>query len=222
MRQRRVGRVSADDGRDIRGPLGAAYRAFFPFRFVGENISTNESHYYGFRKVDAPRKMLIEYGELTCPAQAAWLRPRLPTLGVVHGALPARGSCADAAQSRSSPPPPPQLAAPRRSAAQTIGGRAISVERFPGIVGIYRAHAQRRRSPLVAVRAAEPFAAASVIKLAIMLTVYRAYDAGARPRPKEVVSSMPATSSAARRFSPTRTPASATPSDVLVDAMIRV
>lgn len=57
------------------------YRAFFPYRFVGENISTNESHYYGFRKVDAPRKMLIEYGELTCPAQAAWMAPRLPTLG---------------------------------------------------------------------------------------------------------------------------------------------
>jgi hypothetical protein len=57
------------------------YGAFFPYRFVGENISTNESHYYGFRKVDAPRKMLIEYGELTCPAQAAWLAPRLRALG---------------------------------------------------------------------------------------------------------------------------------------------
>lgn len=58
------------------------YRRFFPFRFAGENISSNEEHYYGFRKVDAPEKMLIEYGELTCPAQAAWLRPRLRGLGV--------------------------------------------------------------------------------------------------------------------------------------------
>jgi hypothetical protein len=56
-----------------------AYRP--PFRFVGENISTNESHYYGFKKVDAPYKMLVEYGEITCPAQAAWLRPRLRDLG---------------------------------------------------------------------------------------------------------------------------------------------
>ena len=32
--------------------------------------------------------------------------------------------------------------------------------------------------PLVAVRADERFASASVIKLAIMATVYRAYDAG--------------------------------------------
>jgi hypothetical protein len=58
-----------------------AYRPFFPYRFVGENISTNESNYYGFRKVDAPDKFLIEYGELTCPVQAAWLAPRLRELG---------------------------------------------------------------------------------------------------------------------------------------------
>jgi hypothetical protein len=59
-----------------------AYRRFFPDRFVGENISTNESNYYGFRKVTAPEKFLVEYGELTCPAQAAWLKPRLHDLGV--------------------------------------------------------------------------------------------------------------------------------------------
>jgi hypothetical protein len=58
------------------------YRAFFPYRFVGENISINEAHYYGFHKVDAPAKLLIEYGEITCPAQAAWLAPRLRDLGV--------------------------------------------------------------------------------------------------------------------------------------------
>src|SRR5665213_2274327 len=58
-----------------------AYRNLFPFHFVGENISSNEEHYYGFHKVDAPQKMLIEYGELTCPAQAAWLAPRLRALG---------------------------------------------------------------------------------------------------------------------------------------------
>jgi hypothetical protein len=60
-----------------------AYRARFPYKFVGENISSNEEHYYGFHKVDAPQKMLIEYGELTCPAQAAWLAPRLRELGVL-------------------------------------------------------------------------------------------------------------------------------------------
>jgi len=58
-----------------------SYRALFPFHFAGENISSNEERYYGFHKVDAPQKMLIEYGELTCPAQAAWLAPRLRQLG---------------------------------------------------------------------------------------------------------------------------------------------
>jgi hypothetical protein len=48
---------------------------------VGENFTENEHAYYGFRKVDAPEKMLIEFGELTCPAQRAWLEPRLRELG---------------------------------------------------------------------------------------------------------------------------------------------
>ena len=60
-----------------------AYQGVFPFKNVGENISTNEEHYYGFHKVDAPVKMLIEYGEITCPAQAAWLAPRLRQLGAM-------------------------------------------------------------------------------------------------------------------------------------------
>ena len=59
----------------------AGYRAWFPFRFVGENFTANEHHYYGFRKVDAPEKMLIEFGEMTCPAQFAWMQPRLQDMG---------------------------------------------------------------------------------------------------------------------------------------------
>jgi hypothetical protein len=57
------------------------YRAWFPFRFVGENFTENEHKYYGFRLVDAPEKMLVEMGELTCPAQRAWMKPRLRAMG---------------------------------------------------------------------------------------------------------------------------------------------
>jgi hypothetical protein len=57
------------------------YRALFPYRFVGENFTTNESEYYGFRKVDAPQKLLIEFGEMTCPAQREWMQSRLRELG---------------------------------------------------------------------------------------------------------------------------------------------
>jgi hypothetical protein len=57
------------------------YRRWFPFRFVGENFTENEHKYYGFRLVDAPEKMLVEFGELTCPAQRAWMKPRLHEMG---------------------------------------------------------------------------------------------------------------------------------------------
>lgn len=51
------------------------------------------------------------------------------------------------------------------------------VAQFPGVVGVY-AHTLAQKTPLVAIHAEESFAAASVIKLAILLTVFRAYDAG--------------------------------------------
>jgi hypothetical protein len=59
----------------------AGYKPWFPYRFVGENFTENEHKYYGFRKVDAPDKMLIEFGEMTCPAQFAWMAPRLREMG---------------------------------------------------------------------------------------------------------------------------------------------
>jgi hypothetical protein len=64
------------------------YRALFPYRFAGENITKNESEYYGFRKVDAPGKtMLVEFGEMTCAAQERWLEPRLHELGLALAAF---------------------------------------------------------------------------------------------------------------------------------------
>jgi len=52
-----------------------------------------------------------------------------------------------------------------------------TIDAIPGIAGIV-ARTLGNGPPLVAIRAEEKFASASVIKLAIMLTVYRAYDAG--------------------------------------------
>lgn len=51
------------------------------------------------------------------------------------------------------------------------------VARIPGITGVL-VRTMDGAPPLVAVRADESFPSASVIKLAIMATVYRAYDAG--------------------------------------------
>jgi beta-lactamase class A len=49
------------------------------------------------------------------------------------------------------------------------------VDRFPGIIGIY-CRTLTTAPPVVEVRSRESFAAASIIKLPVMLTVYRAYE----------------------------------------------
>src|ERR1700734_3640501 len=66
------------------------------------------------------------------------------------------------------------LAVPRAARAQTIAVADL-VDRFPGIIGIY-CRTLTTAPPLVSVRANELFAAASIIKLPVMLTVYRAYE----------------------------------------------
>jgi beta-lactamase class A len=64
-------------------------------------------------------------------------------------------------------------------AARPVRAQTISVadlvQRFPGIIGIY-CRTLTPAPPLVAVRADEKFAAASIIKLPVMLTVYRAFE----------------------------------------------
>jgi beta-lactamase class A len=67
-------------------------------------------------------------------------------------------------------------ATPRAVLARSVPVRDL-VARIPGVTGVY-ARTLDDGPPLVSMRAGEPFASASVIKLAIMLTVYRAYDAG--------------------------------------------
>jgi hypothetical protein len=71
----------ATTSRAFVGAWETRYRAWFPYRFVGENFTQNERKYYGFRKVDAPEKMLVELGEMTCPAQLRWMAGRLDAMG---------------------------------------------------------------------------------------------------------------------------------------------
>jgi beta-lactamase class A len=63
---------------------------------------------------------------------------------------------------------------PRAVRAQPISVADL-VDRFPGIIGIY-CRTLSTAPPVVEVRSRESFAAASIIKLPIMLTVYRAYE----------------------------------------------
>ncbi|HYW54108.1 MAG TPA: serine hydrolase [Dongiaceae bacterium] len=66
---------------------------------------------------------------------------------------------------------------PRRVAAQPALDVTDVVARIPGVTGVV-ARTMGDDPPLLTLRADEKFAAASVIKLAIMATVFRAYDAG--------------------------------------------
>ena len=77
------------------------------------------------------------------------------------------------------------LASGARAGAQTIAVDDL-VERFEGIVGIVARTLVPYAAPAVSVRAGEQFPAASIIKLTILMTVYRAYDAGWVTPEKEI------------------------------------
>lgn len=54
------------------------YGSVFPYSFRPDNFTDNLRDYYGFRQVHTQDAgLVLELGELTCPAQKAWLAPRL-------------------------------------------------------------------------------------------------------------------------------------------------
>ena len=65
---------SAEAAREWR----ALYSRYFPYRFMPDNFTTNLRNYYGFRQVHASEGgLVIELGEVTCPAERQWLASRL-------------------------------------------------------------------------------------------------------------------------------------------------
>lgn len=77
------------------------------------------------------------------------------------------------------------LVRPSRAGAQAALDVSDVIDRIPGITGVV-ARTMGDGPPALALRADEKFASASVIKLAILATVYRAYDAGAA-KPSDTV-----------------------------------
>jgi hypothetical protein len=60
----------------------ALYSQYWKFRWMKDNFSEDEHHYYGFKFTRAKdTELLLELGEITCPAQAQWLKPRLVWIG---------------------------------------------------------------------------------------------------------------------------------------------
>ncbi len=60
------------------------YGRYFPFHFEPDDFTVGLRDYYAFRQVDASDgSLVLELGELTCPAQRAWLAPRLQWEGAL-------------------------------------------------------------------------------------------------------------------------------------------
>ncbi len=54
------------------------YSHYFPFTFMSDNFTANLRDYYGFRQLHAADgALVIELGEISCPAQRDWLAVRL-------------------------------------------------------------------------------------------------------------------------------------------------
>ena len=79
--------AGADAWRDL-------YGKYWLFGFMPDNFTTNLSQYYGFRQVHASdSSLVIEFGELTCKPQQAWLLGHVHLLGeLVAQFLKARSS----------------------------------------------------------------------------------------------------------------------------------
>ena len=93
------------------------------------------------------------------------------------------------------------------------------VERFPGIIGIY-CRTLSGLPPVVAVRANEQFAAASIIKLPVMLTVFQAYEKKTAS-PEEYITLLPGDITEGAPILGDAHSGQRWPIGVLVDAMIK-
>lgn len=53
------------------------YSPYFPFKWHKDNFTDTLSEYYGYKRIDAEKFLVLELGELTCEKQTKWLKPRL-------------------------------------------------------------------------------------------------------------------------------------------------
>ena len=111
------------------------------------------------------------------------------------------------------------VAMPRAAAAQDESVADI-IARIPATTGVVARTMDPAQPAAVRVRADERFAAASVIKLGIMLTVYRAYDAGTA-KPSDTVRTRAIDLVGGSEVVGGSAPGRAWPLDTLVKAMIR-
>jgi hypothetical protein len=60
------------------------YSPYFPFRWEPDDFTMGLRDYYAYKQVEAAdASMVLELGEVSCPAQRAWLQPRLQWEGAL-------------------------------------------------------------------------------------------------------------------------------------------
>lgn len=73
---------SQSSGRSAVRAWKRLYSPIFPFRWMRDNFSKNLSRYYNYYYTNASdAELVLELGEISCPEQARWLKPRLRKLG---------------------------------------------------------------------------------------------------------------------------------------------
>jgi len=76
------------------------YAKYFPFQWEPDNFTVGLRDYYAYKQIDATNgSLVLELGEISCPAQHAWLAPRLQWEGALLAhfisALIGKGSVPD-------------------------------------------------------------------------------------------------------------------------------
>jgi len=60
----------------------ALYSSYFGFKWQEDNFTTNLSNYYNFHyTITRDAELVLELGDITCPEQAKWMKPRLKEMG---------------------------------------------------------------------------------------------------------------------------------------------
>ena len=70
--------------RDAAAAWHSTYGAYVPFAFRPDNFTANLQGYYAFSQVRArDASLVLELGEISCPAQRTWLSTRLQWIGAL-------------------------------------------------------------------------------------------------------------------------------------------
>ena len=78
-----IGLNNASD-RDAARAWKRIYRSVFPFKWMPDNFSKNLKYYYNYRyTLASDAELVLELGEMSCPEQARWMKPRLRKLGAL-------------------------------------------------------------------------------------------------------------------------------------------